>query len=334
MTSLRRLAGVMPLAALSGLVTVAQDTPVPRTQTGGVRINVQVSDGGRPVSGLRLDDFELLDKGVSQRLDAAESAVHVAVALAIDTSLSSRDESMMSLSGPEPGFFQSILHASDMLLRALDPGDRAAIVAVADRVIPVVTLTDQANALQAGLRRVQSLPPRASALFTDGRGTTTYEHEDDGLMPQSTVWDGAFAAASLVARDPGLPLVVVVSDGIDDGSWLPRDHLSRTLANLGIAVDLIQTTRRRWHTGNAVPEDLPKETGGTRLKTDDSKLTEKLRARFAGLRQAYVLTYEPRGVGTNDGWHDVVVKVKGRNVTVKARPGYYANQPAKESLKD
>src|SRR5262249_198629 len=35
------------------------------------------------------------------------------------------------------------------------------------------------------------------------------------------------------------------------------------------------------------------------------------------LRQSCVLTYEPKGVGTNEGWEELVVKVKGRNVSIK-----------------
>jgi hypothetical protein len=166
-------------------------------------------------------------------------------------------------------------------------------------------------------------------LFTDGRGTILFDHEADGLMPQSSVWDGTFVAASLVARDSGRALVVVISDGIDDASWLSRAQTSRMLGDLGIAVDLVQTPWRRFHAGVAVPEALPKATGGVVYKTDDPKLEQKFKARLDYLRQSYVLTYEPKGVGTNDGWHDVVVKVKGRKVSVKARPGYYASVPAK-----
>jgi len=329
MTFRRRLGAVMPIAALFGLMVSAQQAQTPHATKDVVRINVQVSDGTRPVLGLQLDDFDVLDNGVQQRLDAAGLAGHVALALAIDTSLSSRDESMASLSGPEPAVFPSILRASDRLLSALAPGDRATLVAVADRIIPLVPLTEEPHAWQQGLTRVQALPPRAWAIFSDGRCATTFNPETDGLMPQSTLWDGVFMAASLVARDPGVPLVVILSDGIDVGSWLTRAHVSRTLANLGIAVDFVQTPRRRWHTGNAVPEDLPKETGGVRYKTDDSKLGERFKARLDDLRQSYMLTYEPRGVSANDNWHDVVVKVKGRNVNVKARPGYYASRSAK-----
>jgi VWFA-related protein len=336
MTPLRRGVVTVALAALAGLSTRAQQAPTLRATTYGVRIDALVSDAaGRPLTGLHADDFDVLDQGIPQYLDAAEAAGHVAVALAIDTSLSMRDVSMTTVTGTpgldahHRGFFPAIVHACDTLLRALRPGDRAALIAVTDRVVPLVPLTQDAGALRRGLVRVQVVPPRAVPLFTDGRGTITFEHETDGLMPQSNVWDATLAAAALVARDRGRPLVVLASDGIDDASWLSRAQVARALTNLGIAVDFVQTPSRRWHTGIAVPEALPKATGGTWYKTDDSKLAAKFSERLEYLRQSYVLTYEPRGVGTNDGWHDVVVKVKGRNATVKARPGYYANRPAK-----
>lgn len=327
------LAVALLVATLSSPAEMSQQTPVLRATTYGVRIDALVSDGGRPIVGLKAEDFEVLDKGIPQRLDAAAAAGHVAVSLVIDASLSERGFSMVTsdsyLQARGVEFFPAIVRACDTLLRTLGPSDRAALVAAADRIVPLVPLTQDAASLRRGLAGVQRLPPRATPLFTDGRGTITFAHETDGLMPQSSVWDATFAAAALVARDPGRPFVVVVSDGIDTGSWLARTEIARTFADLGIAVDFVQTPWRRSHPGIAMPEGLAKTTGGVIYKTDDSKLAEKFKERLDYFRQSYVLTYEPRGVGTNDGWHDVVVKVKGRNVSVKARPGYYANRPPK-----
>ncbi|HUL71731.1 MAG TPA: VWA domain-containing protein [Vicinamibacterales bacterium] len=318
------------MAAMAVLLASGQQETRLRTTTHGVRIDALVSDSGGPVLGLHSEDFEILDKGVPQRLDAAEAAGHVAVALTIDTSLGARATSMRTyMYEMPPESFSSILRACDVLLGALGPGDLAALVAVADRVVPLVPLTRDATAWRQGLVQMQGLPARAAPLATDGRGTIAFANETDGLMPQLSAWDGALAAASLVARDSGRSLVVLVSDGIDDASWLSLEAVSRTLADLGIAVDFVQTSKRRFHYGVATPEDLAKKTGGIVYNTDDSKLPEKFRERLAYLRQSYVLTYEPRGVATNDGWHDLVVKVKGRNVTVRARPGYYANRPVK-----
>ena len=40
-------------------------------------------------------------------------------------------------------------------------------------------------------------------------------------------------------------------------------------------------------------------------------------------RQRYVVSYSPSGV-SREGWHQLVVRVKGRSATVRARPGYLA----------
>jgi len=326
------------IAALGGPPVIDQQVPVIRTTTYGVRLDALVTAGGQPVVGLRADDFEVLDQGVPQSIDAATAVGHVSMAVALDAGLGLRgrpsDVPLHMIGGPTDNrgfseFFPSILGACSTLLNGIGPNDRVAIILASDRVIPLVPLTQDVTVLRQGLARTRTLPPQAFPLSTDGRGTVTFVHGDDGLMPLSSVWDAAFVAASLVARDSGRPLVIVVSDGIDDASWLSMARVARTLADVGIAVDFVQSAWRRSHPGIVTPEDVAKTTGGVVYKIDDSKLADKFKERLGYLRQSYVLTYEPRGVGTNDGWHDVVVKVKGRSATVKARPGYYANRPAK-----
>jgi len=46
---------------------------------------------------------------------------------------------------------------------------------------------------------------------------------------------------------------------------------------------------------------------------------------FSDFRQSYVLRYSPAGVSAG-GWHAIVVNVPGtKNVTVRARQGYYGD---------
>ena len=42
-------------------------------------------------------------------------------------------------------------------------------------------------------------------------------------------------------------------------------------------------------------------------------------------RMRYLISYSPQGV-SGAGWHRLDVRVKGRSVTVKARPGYFADR--------
>jgi Ca-activated chloride channel family protein len=74
------------------------------------------------------------------------------------------------------------------------------------------------------------------------------------------------------------------------------------------------------------PRDLSEVTGGrlfaiestTDLSATFSKILEEFRMR-------YLVSYSPQGVAAG-GWHRLEVRVKNRNVTVKARPGYFAGQ--------
>jgi len=68
MTFRRRLGAVMPIAALFGLMVSAQQAQTPHATKDVVRINVQVSDGTRPVLGLHLDDFDVLETAFSRGL--------------------------------------------------------------------------------------------------------------------------------------------------------------------------------------------------------------------------------------------------------------------------
>jgi hypothetical protein len=52
----------------------------------------------------------------------------------------------------------------------------------------------------------------------------------------------------------------------------------------------------------------------------DRALTATLGSIVAEFRVRYLISYTPAGVG--HGWHRLDVRVKGRRLTVNARPGY------------
>src|ERR1700752_3232991 len=86
-----------------------------------VRVDVLVMDGGRPVTDLTAGDFELLDQGVVQRVQASTIAdVPVSMLLALDTSGSVQGAPLARLK-----------MASEAALDALGPKDRAALMTFA-----------------------------------------------------------------------------------------------------------------------------------------------------------------------------------------------------------
>jgi VWFA-related protein len=267
----------------------------------GVRVDVFVSDGGLPLTGLTRADFMLSDSLVPQTVDAASAAGHVAIAIVLDSSPSVRDRD-----------FSRRLAAVADILRGLKSGDKAALIVVSDRVRLVSALTSDVTSVREAIVRSASV---ANLI--------------EGEIGRSVLWDGVLAGASLVADDEGRPHVVLVSDGMDNASWLPRTAVADVIAKQGIWVDLIKLPSRPdtldpYAPGAQYPDEISKTSGGMISDVRDRGLVQTYERRFNDLRQTYVLTYVPRGVDRS-GWHPIEITVRGRRAIIKARPGYFAS---------
>ena len=86
-------------------------------------------------------------------------------------------------------------------------------------------------------------------------------------------------------------------------------------------------SRPAWPHRSEFLGDLTEQTGGRLFKIES---TRSLSAVFLEVlnefRQRYLLSYSPAGV-SQEGWHQLTVRVKGRDATVRARPGYLAGAP-------
>lgn len=293
------LAGCVSMAILGSPESQTAQKPF-RSVSHGVRIDVLASDSGRPVAGLTAADFELTDAGVPQQVDSAVIAGHVAVSLVLDTSLSVR----------LPAYEKTLTTCTE-LLQLLQPADRVGMVTFSDRVTVVVPPTGDLKLVRQGLDAAR----RFGA----------------GAVPRSTVWDAVFAGASLVAEGSGRPLVLLVSDGMDNASSLSKETLAQTLSRLTISVDMMKVpwdlgSHDAFGPGRQVPEEFIEATGGVASDITKSNVVRDFGNRLETLRRTYLLTYTPTGVKTDDGWHSVKVSVRGRRVNIKARPGYFANR--------
>jgi VWFA-related protein len=171
-----------------------------RTGVDAVRVDVLVTESGRPVSGLTAADFEVADNGVPQRIELATTAASVKVVLVLDTSSSVAGESLEHL--------KAACHA---LFQALRPPDTAALLTFSERL--VLHARDEGNvaALEAAVDRVQA----------DGR---------------TALRDALYAGLSLAAPDTSRTLMILFSDGLDNASWLPAPALLDSLKRSTVVV--------------------------------------------------------------------------------------------------
>ncbi len=68
-----------------------------RAAVDGVRVDVYVTVGGKPVTGWSADDFEVRDNNVVQRIDSAASVGYLSVAIVLDVSSSVRSSDLDQL---------------------------------------------------------------------------------------------------------------------------------------------------------------------------------------------------------------------------------------------
>jgi len=287
--------GAALMCALVCAQTIAQqDQPRFRSTTDVVSIEVSVRAGRSAVTDLKASDFQLLDNGVPQRLDAVlYETVPIDVTLVLDASAST--ERVIDR------FKANARQVTDMLR----PSDRVQLVAVSTDVIRVVPDPPASHVLPldrlraAGgtsihdallLALVAREDPQRRALviaFTDGEDTTS-------------VTDTSTLAATAARSDGVLHVVLAPSQ-----AGQPAAALSAPLEALRDAAET---------TGGAL---YPPGAYGDAVDAFKRVLDE--------FRRSYVLRYTLHGV-PREGWHDVIVsvqRVSPARLTVRARRGYF-----------
>lgn len=283
--TLRAPVGLALLLVASGDPLEAQRATF-SAKTEAVRVDVLVTDNGRPVLGLKPTDFELLDNGVAQQIDHASfEQIPLNVILTLDMS--------DSVAGARLDHLRA---AGRAFLTALKKEEQAALITFSHVVALGSNLTNDFERVRAVLEAAEP-----------SGGT--------GLV------DASFASIMLAESDVGRSLVLVFSDGLDTASWLlPKSVLD--VARRSDAV-VYGVTAGRLRRGDFL-RDLSELTGGQLYEVESTAdLGPIFVGVLEEFRHRYLLSYSPRGVST-DGWHRLEVRVKRPGVTVKARPGYLA----------
>ena len=277
----RPLLIVMALVAAAG--SLLAQVPAFSSKVEAVRIDVLVTENGRPVRGLQAGDFDVLDNGVPQPVDLVSyEDIPLNVILAFDMSESLDQTSL-----------DHLRNAGKMLLDGLKRDDHAALVTFSHVVTQRAPLTSEFDLVRGAL--------------------------DDAVPSGHTsLVDASFAAMMIGESDVGRSLVIVFSDGIDTASWLSAESVLETAKRCDAVVYGVEVGRSR----SGFSRELTSATGGRLMEIQSTRdLNATFRAILDEFRERYLISYSPKGV-TASGWHRLDVRVKGRNAAVKSRPGY------------
>ena len=280
----------LAILAMAGAPMAAAQKPTFSIAAEEVRVDVLVTDKGKPMPGLKKTDFEILDNGVPQEIHYAvlQKEMPISATLVFDMSRSVAGELLNRLKG-----------AAREFLSDLKKDDYAALVTFNNAVALGSAPTHDHSSIGLALDRVQ--PSGNSSLI-----------------------DGTYAGLILSESRPDPSLAIVFSDGRDTFSWLTSGAVLET-AKLNDAVVYAVSPDRV--PKNTFLVDLTSFTGGSLFELESANHIAATFLRILDeFRQRYLVTYTPQGV-SETGWHNLVVRVKHRSAKVNARPGYMRGSP-------
>jgi VWFA-related protein len=336
---------------------------VVRVETQLVSVPAVVTDGaGRPLTGLRAEDFQIFEDGRPQKIaNFATTEAPFEVVLLLDTSGSTREEVGL------------IRRAALAFVEALRPGDRVAVLAFDTKqdgseklaTVEVKTpLTDDRKELQEAIENIgasngtpfyDSLERVTKEVFRDGprdalRGRRALVALTDGVDSTS---ESDFESAREMLKRAGLVSYFVevnteeyvedrlMEDCQDDGalrlSHAQLERYRRVIAPGADAADFSDFCRmgqfERMHASRTLYQiarqemnQLARESGGKTFPVADLRDAQRAFRQVAeDIGTQYSLGYYPTNKTRDGAFRNIRVTVRGvRDAQVRARDGYRA----------
>jgi len=246
---------------------------------------------GRPVPGLRREQFHVAEDGVEQsirRFDLIKDLpIYAGILLDVSASMSERlDEAVKGALG----FFEKVI----------TPKDRAAVITFNGKPNLAVRFTNDREVLAGGLANLTA------------EGSTA-------------LYDSVIYALYTFGGIKGKRAIVLLTDGMDEGSHYKftdaLDYARRagvTIYTVGIHLEPNEIDVR------SKLQRLAEETGGRFFFVERAAELNKVYAAVeADLRNQYLLAYEPAQQGDREKFRTVEVKVDRPGLEAKTMRGYY-----------
>jgi Ca-activated chloride channel homolog len=281
-----------------------------------VNVGFSVRDGGgKLVTSLTQDDFEVYEDGVRQNIAFFARSVDVPLTLGL----------VVDVSGSQGSFLRP--HEKDLrtfLRTALTPKDRAFLLCFGNRLRLVADYSSPERDLASALTRFDrikdpseypELGPREIRLA----GTAFY----DAIY---------YSSVQMLANTEGRrKALVIFSDGEDNSSahhMMDAIEAAETTDALLFCVRYTEIQNQRLTSRNkygiSVMARIAKETGGADFDAQGRGLAEDFRQIGEQLRSAYELAYHSTNTSADDTFHKILIRPKDANLTVRAKTGYYA----------
>ena len=276
------------LVLASALVCLqAQSVPIFRARTDAVSVNVAVFDGDRVVTNLGIDDFEIRDNGVRQKLESVDfNTLPIDLRLVFDTSGSISEEELARYR-----------RTMAQVAAVLKPDDRCEII------------TFNTQVADAASRQHPPITINFQRVGTDG----------------TAFFDAVSLALVTVPTADRRQITIVLSDAVDNASFFDEATM-KAIARLTDAV-VYTILPGDPQAGRAISvarlTALSLMTGGRLVSTHESAVASEVIKMIGEFRQSYVVHYVTAGTKVGE-WRKLDVRVRG-GYRVRAKPGYFAD---------
>jgi VWFA-related protein len=276
---------------------------------------------GALVPNLQKDDFTILEEGKAQSIKyfTRETDLPLTIGLLVDVSGSQRNLIDIERNA-----------ASQFFSQVLRKKDEAFLISFGEETELLQDYTSSARLLTQGLNelRVSSgvggISPGPVPTMGDPRGTVLY----DAIY---------LAASEKLKTEVGRKVIVVITDGVDQGSRMTRNQAIEAAQKADAVIYSVEyydpSAYGRFMTfggsgGEGELRKMSDETGGHVYKVDRSHpLDMVFRELQDEMRSQYSIGYTPTN-GLKDGsYRHLDVKLANKDLKAQARKGYYAVKP-------
>jgi Ca-activated chloride channel homolog len=291
------------LAAAGGRLLAEEPETTIRVDVKLVNVFVTVTDArGAPVANLQKENFLLKEDGKEQKIAIfdKESALPLSIALAVDTSLSTRKDLPLELTSARK-FAHTIVR----------PQDALAVYKFSEIVSLMVPFTSDLKKIDAGI-----------------------EHERNGAA--TALYDAVYLGSNALSRRQGRKVMVVITDGGDTMSQVNYKEALRAAQEAeaiiySIIIVPIEADAGRDTGGEHALIQISSDTGGKYYYAKSlAQLDDAFQKISDELRTQYLLAYYPSERHSNSDFRQLKVDLTnapaGGPYQSHYRAGYYTHK--------
>ena len=276
---------------------------------------------GGLVANLEKNDFTVLEDGKPQTIKyfTRETDLPLTIGLLIDVSRS--QENLIDIErSAASAFFSQVLRQKD----------EAFLISFGEESELLQDYTNSARLLTSAMRDLRV----SSAVGGIGPGPVPTV----GQLRGTVLYDAIYVAADeKLKTEVGRKVIVVITDGVDEGSKLPESDAIMAAQKADTVIYSVEYSDSRFYggfgigfgsSGGAVLRKMSDETGGHSFRVDRSNPLDKVFTQLQEeMRSQYMIGYTPLNDAKDGSYRKLEIKMANKDLKAQARKGYYAIKP-------